>query len=284
MRVTAVEGNSQRLDGGAMFGNAPKAMWERWIAPDERNRIPLSTRALLLQLDDGRQVLFETGVGAFFEPKLRDRYGIQEEEHCLLKNLGELGVKEEDIDVIILSHLHFDHVGGLLAPYAEGEEPRLLFPRAEIFVGKEHYERSLHPRMRERASFIPFLPALLEASGRLHLVEGDSHPALDFAVHFQFFEGHTLGLMVSIIEGMERPLAFVSDLIPGSHWVHIPISMGYDRFPERGIEEKQGFLEAFIERRGLLFFTHDPHLSCGEIQRDEKGRYKVIPYDLSTEH
>lgn len=272
MKLTTIEGNSQRLDGGAMFGNAPKALWERWINPDEHNRIPLATRALLLELDDGRHFLFETGVGCFFDPKMRERYGIQESDHQLLKNLEAKGVKEEDIDGVILSHLHFDHVGGLLSAYGDGP-PRLLFPNAQIFVGKEHYLRSKEPRLRERASFIPFLPELLEGSGRFQLVEGESHPDLDFGLRFHFVHGHTVGLMVSILELGAYPLAFVSDLIPGSHWVHIPISMGYDRFPEKGIEEKEAFLTEFHAKQGKLFFTHDPHMACASIHLDDKGRY-----------
>jgi glyoxylase-like metal-dependent hydrolase (beta-lactamase superfamily II) len=116
MQFWSIDGNSQKLDGGSMFGNAPKAMWSRWIAPDELNRIPLACRCLLVKDLDGRNVLFETGIGAFFEPALRERYGVVESHHVLLDSLAEAGVSHEDIDVVVLSHLHFDHAGGLLAP------------------------------------------------------------------------------------------------------------------------------------------------------------------------
>ena len=111
MKLWSILGNSQRLDGGAMFGNAPRAMWSNWSPPDELNRIELSCRALLARPLNGKTVLFEAGIGAFFEPRLRERYGVVEERHVLLDSLAEAGVSHEDIEVVVLSHLHFDHAG-----------------------------------------------------------------------------------------------------------------------------------------------------------------------------
>ena len=116
MKLWSLLGNSQKLDGGAMFGNVPRAMWEHWIEPDADNRIPLACRALLADGLDGRRVLFETGIGAFFEPKLRERFGVVESRHVLLDSLAEAGLTHEDIDVVVLSHLHFDHAGGCCFP------------------------------------------------------------------------------------------------------------------------------------------------------------------------
>src|SRR5690606_32378969 len=134
----------QRLDGGAMFGNAPKAVWQGWIAPDDKNRIPLACRCLLVR-DAGRTILFETGIGAFFEPAMRERFGVVESRHVLLDSLAAQGVAPEDIDVIVLSHLHFDHAGGLLTAFAPGAAPALVFPRAHYVVGAEAWDRAVTP-------------------------------------------------------------------------------------------------------------------------------------------
>jgi glyoxylase-like metal-dependent hydrolase (beta-lactamase superfamily II) len=269
MQLWSINGNTQKLDGGAMFGNAPKAMWSRWIAPDELNRIPLACRCMLVKDLDGRNVLFETGIGAFFEPALRERYGVVESHHVLLDSLAEAGLSHEDIDVVVLSHLHFDHAGGLLAAWEEGKTPRLLFPHAQVLVGAQHWQRALKPHPRDRASFIPELQSLLQHSGRLELVAGEHSQTLGQSVRFHFSDGHTPGLMLAEFAGV----VFCADLIPGRPWVHLPITMGYDRFPEALIEEKRAFLEDKLARNVRLFFTHDHACAMARVTRDERGRY-----------
>jgi glyoxylase-like metal-dependent hydrolase (beta-lactamase superfamily II) len=269
MQLWSINGNTQKLDGGAMFGNAPKAMWSRWIAPDELNRIPLACRCLLVKDLDGRHVLFETGIGAFFEPSIRERYGVMESHHVLLDSLADAGVSHEDIDVVVLSHLHFDHAGGLLAAWKEGKPPQLLFPNAKFLVGASHWQRVQKPHPRDRASFIPELQDLLLQSGRLELVAGEYSQALGQTVRFHFSDGHTPGLMLAEVAGV----VFCADLIPGRPWVHLPITMGYDRFPETLIDEKRTFLDDKLARNVRLFFTHDHACAMARVTRDERGRY-----------
>lgn len=273
MRAWSILGNSQRLDGGAMFGNAPRAVWQKWIAPDADNRIPLACRALLIEGIDGKTVLFETGIGVFFEPRLRERYGVVEREHVLLASLAAAGFGHEDIDAVVISHLHFDHVGGLLAPWQEGRAPSLLFPNARFIVGEQAWQRALHPHPRDRASFIAELPALLEASGRLERVSGAHSATLGARVRLHASDGHTPGLMLAQVDGEQGRVVYCADLIPGRPWVHLPITMGYDRYPELLIDEKRAFLDAMIEHDVQLFFTHDPHCALARVRRDESGRY-----------
>lgn len=259
MRLSSVEGNRQWLDGGAMFGNVPRALWSKWLVPDERNRLEFSCRCLLVEDLAGKTVLFETGIGAFFEPKLRERYGVHEPEHVLLRELAARGIRHDDVDVVVLSHLHFDHAGGLLEAYEEGAKPALLFPKARFVVSERAWERACRPHPRDRASFIPGLPELLVATGRLELVAGPHARCLGAAVRFEYSDGHTPGLALAEIGG-EGGVTFCSDLIPGCPWVHLPVTMGYDRNAERLIDEKRRFLEDKIARRVRLFFTHD--LGC----------------------
>lgn len=277
--LTSLLGNSQMLDGGAMFGNAPRALWARWITPDDRNRIPLACRCLLVQDEvDGkaRNVLLETGIGAFFPPKLADRFGVVEPGHVLLDSLSTVGLSHHDIDVVVLSHLHFDHAGGLLTAFDERREPELLFPAATFVVGRRAWERANAPHARDRASFIPDIQRLLAASGRLVLVDGDHSDALGPAWRFHHSDGHTPGLLLAEVDTAEGPVVFAGDLIPGTAWVHAPITMGYDRFPELLIDEKTALLADLVERGGRLFYTHDAEIALSGVVRDERGRFRPV--------
>ena len=275
LKASSVLGNSQRLDGGAMFGNAPRALWSRWAAPDEAGRIALACRALLVE-DASRRILFETGIGTFFAPELRERYGVVETEHVLLESLADLGTSDREIDVVVLSHLHFDHAGGLLAPFRPGAAPELLFPRAQFVVGKAAFERAERPHLRDRASYIPELPELLRSSGRLHLVDtqSDVSSLLGSWVRFAETLGHTPGMIHARVIGQRARLFFAADLVPGRAWVNLPITMGYDRYPEQLINEKSEIFRDLVRHDEFLFFTHDPLLAAARL-REEAGRFQA---------
>lgn len=273
MKVKVIEGNRQRLDGGAMFGQAPRELWQRWIAPDERNRIELACRALLIELENGETLLFDSGVGDFFSPKLRERFGLFERGHRLIRELELAGHPHDTIDHVLLSHLHFDHAGGILASYEEGVAPSLLFPKATFYVGKEHFARALKPHVRDRASFIPELPSLLQQSGRLKLLDNETTTIIDERFRMQFLQGHTPGLILFTVNN----IACVTDLIPGIPWVHLPIHMGYDRFSELLVDEKERLLLHAIEHNSTLFFAHDPLHPFARITSQE-GRFSATPY------
>jgi glyoxylase-like metal-dependent hydrolase (beta-lactamase superfamily II) len=267
----SVLGNSQKLDGGSMFGNAPKSMWSRWATVDEHNRIDLACRCLLVR-DGGRTILFEAGIGAFFAPDLKDRFGVQESEHVLLEQLAAIGIEPDDVDVVVLSHLHFDHAGGVLSAYRDGADSGLVFPRAQYVVGEQAWQRAVQPHPRDRKSFITELPALLSATQRLERVAGDRSQILgdDYRLHVS--NGHTPGMLLAEIAGDHGPLVFCADLIPGLPWVRRAITMGYDRFPELLIDEKTALLSDLVDRSGRLFFTHDPDVAMCALDRDGRGQ------------
>lgn len=286
--VSSVVGNTQMLDGGSMFGNAPKPVWERWIKPDEIGRIPLACRALLIEIGSIK-ILCETGVGAYMAPDLASRYGVVEKEHKLLDSLTRLELTDSDIDFVILSHLHFDHAGGLLKSYQNGFDLELLFPNSKYVVSKEAWARAKQPHSRDRASFIPGLCELLEASGRLIIIEGDHLPGIPKEVlSFRISDGHTPGHMHTVIHGDRQTLIYAGDLIPGRAWVHLPITMGYDRYPEKVIDEKEDLYREAVKNSWMIFFTHDSEVSASLVEKDEKGRYvprqeraELIRYSLN---
>ncbi|MCB1137026.1 MAG: MBL fold metallo-hydrolase, partial [Chlamydiia bacterium] len=162
----------------------------------------------------------------------------------------------------------------------DGSPPRLLFPNATFYTGKRQWEHACHPHPRDRASYVPETLELLKASGRLRLIEGETHPDLDFPVSFLFFDGHSPGMAVSRLALPHGVLYFVADLIPGAAWVHIPIVMGYDRFAELTIDEKTAFLGRVMQEDAKLYFTHDPLIACAGVDMDEKGRYTAFASDI----
>lgn len=277
MKLFSLLGNRQRLDGGAMFGNCPRSLWSRWYPPDAENRIALNCRALLVQEDSGRRVLFEAGVGAFFAPDYRARYGIEEEHHVLLDSLREVGVDPAQIDVIVLSHLHFDHAGGVLSRWRKDHGLALVFENARYVVGERAWQRAIAPHPRDRASFIAELPDLLAATRRVERVSGNTSAVLGAGYTFEFSQGHTPGLMMTRIEASDPgPLHYISDLAPGIPWIHAPITMGYDRSPERLIDEKIEKLQAVAESNEWLFLTHDIESAICRVGRDARGRFSAL--------
>jgi len=280
VKLTSLEGNWQKLDGGSMFGNAPRAVWEKWSPPDELGRIDLACRSFLIEWN-GLRILLETGIGSFFEPKMAERFGVQDpERHKLTEALKEEGLRPEDIDYVILSHLHFDHAGGLLPNYKDIEAGKsdLIFPNAKFIVGRTAWERATHPHSRDKASFIPGLTEKLENSGRLTILsEEKSFPSpLNQILSYRISNGHTPGQLLTLVDGGKQKAFFTGDLIPGRHWVHLPITMGYDRFPEEVINEKAHlYQKEAVPEEWILLFTHDDQLSGGTVKKDDRGKFTV---------
>lgn len=274
LNVSSIRGNRVALDGGAMFGHVPRDLWSTWSAPDERNRIELMCRAFLVE-DGERRILIETGIGVFFEPKYKQRFGVVEDEHVLLDSLRSRGLSPDDIDVVLLSHLHFDHAGGALLPYQDGKL-RLAFPRATFITSAAAFARAQEPHTRDRASFIPGLPELLQQTGRLRLLAPGEQTALELGPRLRCLHsgGHTEGMLLPLLVGQMTKAVFCADLIPGVPWVHLPVTMGYDRFPEQLVDEKAALYHE-LGTGTLLLFTHDAEAAAATLTVDPKGRYGV---------
>jgi glyoxylase-like metal-dependent hydrolase (beta-lactamase superfamily II) len=276
--VSSVDGNGQWLDGGSMFGNVPKALWERWVKADGAGRIKLACRAMLVEFD-GLKILCETGIGSYMEPELAKRFGVDGPENALLLSLEALGVMPEHVDFVILSHLHFDHAGGLLSSYREQQEGKmqLHFPRAKYVVGKEAWARAVQPHARDKASFIPSLQDLLLQSGRLIVIDGHEIPGLD-SLHIQvrYSSGHTPGHLHTLVRGERETFFFAGDLVPGRPWIHLPVTMGYDRFAEMVIDEKSQLYQEALSEGWNLFFTHDVDVASAKLAKDDKARYSPV--------
>jgi len=163
-----------------------------------------------------------------------------------------------------------------LREHRAGHAPELLFPRAEFIVGRTAFERALRPHLRDRASFIPELPELLKQSGRLRLIDENSGATSSLGDRMEFREtlGHTPGMLHATVRGERASLFFAADLVPGRAWVHLPITMGYDRFPEQLVNEKAALFADFVTRGVFLFFTHDPEVAAARLV-ENAGRFKV---------
>ena len=265
-RIDLVEAGRVKLDGGAMFGIVPKPLWERRIPADDRNRIPLAMRCLLLR-GHGRTVLVDTGVGDKQDAKFEDIYGVDHAHSTLLGGLEALGVGPEDVTDVVLTHLHFDHVGGATRRRADGGL-EVTFPEATYHVQAEHW-RWAHESPREGASFLSENLDPLEASGRLNLLDGPDAPfeGLELPV----VNGHTRGQQLVLVRDGDRALLYAGDLVPTA--AHVPLLwvMAYDVEPLETIREKERLLRRAAAGGWLVVFEHDPEIASARVVETGRG-------------
>lgn len=255
------------LDGGAMFGIVPKPLWERRIAPDARNRIPLNMRCLLLE-GNGRLILIDNGLGEKYDEKFGEIYAVDYEHAHLGRSLMEAGFSENDVTDVILTHLHFDHCGGS-TKRTEGGRFDLTFKNARHYVQRKHWQWACSPNPREEASFLRENLDPLEASGQLELLDGEGEvfPGIEVIT----VNGHTESQQLVKISDHERTLVFVADLLPTAAHARSVWIMAYDVRPLVTLEEKQSFLERAVKGGWHFFFEHDPKVVVGTPERTERG-------------
>ncbi len=254
-----------RLDGGAMFGVVPKPLWERRAQADERNRILLGLRPLLIRTPTAN-ILVDAGIGDKMRPKDLEIYGVDRRTH-LDDSLAAVGLTADDIDVALGSHLHFDHVGGWTARVDGRLRPR--FPRARYLVRRGEWEDATHPHERNRASYLGenFLP--LEEHGVLDFIDEDGEVAPGVSVWRT--GGHTWHHQIVKIESGGRTAVFAADLMPTAAHVDPPWLMSYDLYPVDTLMYKKTFIREAIDREYVIFFEHDPAIAAGVI-RERNGR------------
>lgn len=261
---------SFRLDGGAMFGVVPKPLWERRAPADARNRIRLSMRPLLVRGD--RTLVIDAGVGEKMDPKSIEIYAI-DRTPTLSDGLAAAGLGEADVDLVLASHLHFDHAGGFTRRDPSGALVP-VFPRARYVARTAEFEDATHPNERNRASYLIENYGPLGDAGVLDLIPGDA--TIMPGVRVVRTGGHTMHHQIVYIESGGRTAVFAADLIPTTAHIDNAWVMGYDLYPMDTLAFKRAFIREAIDREYLIFFEHDPDVAAGVI-REANGRRFVEP-------
>lgn len=255
------------LDGGAMFGVVPKTLWERsYTTADDRNRIPMAARCLLVR-GHGRVVLIDTGNSPFMSAKEQEIYGLDFSRHRLEWSLERMGVHPTDITDVILTHLHFDHVGGAVLLDGNNTVPR--FPHARYYVQREQYNWACAPSVKDRASFIRPMFEPLTHHGVLELLDGAGELFPNLRVEPVY--GHSMAMQMVTIADASSGLLYPADLMPTGAHVPVPYVMGYDNHPLTTITEKQHWLPIVIEREWIVVFEHDALRQAAHVVLGEKG-------------
>lgn len=264
--LTVLSDGPYLLDGGAMFGVVPKPLWERKIKADERNRIEMGLNSLLIR--DGRHtVLVETGIG----PKLPEKsQRIFNNQALLLRGFEDARVSPEEVDVVINTHLHFDHCG--YNTYYRGGRAVATFPRATYYVQRGEWEHAHHPNERDAVSYMTDNYDPLVESGQMKLITGDREILPGVSV--RVYPGHTRDMQAVLITSGGKTACYISDLVPTANHLDITWCMSYDLFPVETMEQKKRFYAEAIDRQWLTIFTHDHRNPWGYIERgQEAGKF-----------
>jgi glyoxylase-like metal-dependent hydrolase (beta-lactamase superfamily II) len=266
--LTVVSDGTYFLDGGAFFGVVPKTMWSKRATPDDQNRLDAGLNSLLVRTGK-KNILIETGIGNKLPDKLAQVY---KQPAKLLDNLHAAGVAPEDIDIVINTHLHFDHCGWNTV--RKGDKFVATFPKAKYYVQEEEWEHGRLQLERDAISYMsPNYDPLLE-TGQMVLLNGDQELLPGISV--KLFPGHTANMQAVIIEsgaGNEKKTAcYISDLIPTSAHIDLTWVMAFDLFPLQTIESRKKYYAQAIPERWLTVFTHDDATPWGYIEKVEKGR------------
>jgi len=260
------------LDGGAMFGVVPKVLWKKLIPSDKENRIRLGLNSLLVQTDKAL-ILVETGIGTLIKKKYFEFYSV-ERDPGLVGEMDKLGVKPEDIDFVINTHLHFDHCGNNTYRNESGEIVP-AFPNARYIIQKGEWETALNPSLRDKPSYLSDLFSPLEKAGVLQLVEGDT--SIIEGINVMLTPGHTAHHQCVKIGSEGETILFLGDIVPTSAHINLPYVMSYDLYPVQTITTREKIYKKIIEDDWLVAFNHDPEHYFGRIEKtDNKYTFRII--------
>jgi glyoxylase-like metal-dependent hydrolase (beta-lactamase superfamily II) len=265
IRCDLVSDGTFRLDGGAMFGVVPRSLWERKTPPDSRNRITLGTNALLIRVE-GRNILVDAGVGRKEPEPFREMFALGGETD-IVTSLSEQGLAPQDIDTVVLTHLHFDHAGGITRRAGDGEVVP-VFPKARHIVQRAELDDAEHPTSRSRASYLPENWVPVREAGLLDVVEGEVEVAS--GVRTVLMKGHVRSLTGVRVESGDECAFYPTDNMPTAAHIPAPWVMGYDLYPLDTLSFKESFLPRAVDEECVVFFEHDPRVGAARILRDGK--------------
>lgn len=272
--LTIVSDGTYFLDGGAFFGVVPKTMWSKKVTPDEQNRLDAGLNSLLVRTGK-KNILIETGIGN----KLSDKMArIYKQPAKLLENLQAAGVAPEDVDIVINTHLHFDHCGWNTV--RGGDRVVATFPNATYYAPEGEWQYARHPSERDAISFISENYDPLVESGQMKLLSGGEELVPGISV--KTFPGHTAHMQAVIVSGGGRDngnktACYVSDLIATSAHINLAWGMAFDLYPLETIESRKKYYTQAIPEKWLTVFTHDDQTPWGYVERDDRGRLKLAP-------
>jgi glyoxylase-like metal-dependent hydrolase (beta-lactamase superfamily II) len=262
--LTAVSDGHYRLDGGAFFGVVPKVMWERKVKADAENYIPVGLNSVVVRTGD-HTILIETGIGNKLPERMAKIYG---QPARLLENLSGVGVSPEDVDIVINTHLHFDHCGW--NTIRQGDEVVPTFPRAKYYVQEGEWQHGRRQHERDAVSYISDNYDPLIKSGQMTLLRGDQEIVPGISV--KVFPGHTQHMQAVIIQSGGQTACYISDLIPTSWHLDLNWVMAFDLFPLETIDSRKQYYAQAIPQKWLTMFTHDPNMPWTYVERGENGR------------
>lgn len=269
MRLYTINTGYFKLDGGAMFGVVPKSIWNHLNPSDSNNMCTWAMRCLLIQIN-GKLILIDTGIGNKQSPDFLRHFFLHGTD-SLSESIKKLGFQMGDVTDVILTHLHFDHVGG--AVVKNEDALHTSFPHAKYWVHSKHLNSALSPNPREKASFLTENIQPLVASGQLYFI--NEHPSIkayfEDVIDFIYVDGHTEKQVLPVIKYNDYTILYAADLIPSVGHIAIPYVMSYDMQPLKTLKEKTEILERAYKERWLLFFEHDPMHEMCTLKQTPKG-------------